>query len=317
MSPGAAYWIAAAILLGVSVILHFALRSRQSDSERRGRRRGLWSLVVGLDGRGSTSKAQLVLWTYAVVFAFLVLLLQGLDESIEEGFTEQYLFLLGIPAAGAVAARAITGSKVANHLIVKTTDPSQPSAASQTAAVAAEMVSDDDGNTDIADFQYLLFNVVALVYFFHDLFKAGTDSLPVIPDTLVALTGVSAFAYLTKKGVVSDVPSLSSVVPTTVMAGTAGQTLRLRGYNLVDTPSDQGLDTAPTSRAAAVVGDVVTVLVGGRIATMGPAADQRLQRDPVQIVVEVPADLAAGERDVLLITASGRQTNPIPITVRS
>src|SRR3954469_4510410 len=41
------------------------------------RRRGLKRLVIGADGRASTSKVQVVLWTYSVLFVLVFLLFYG------------------------------------------------------------------------------------------------------------------------------------------------------------------------------------------------------------------------------------------------
>src|SRR2546427_12479320 len=45
------------------------------------RRRGIKSLVIGADGRASTSKVAAVLWTFAVFFAVAFLLLWGRSAS--------------------------------------------------------------------------------------------------------------------------------------------------------------------------------------------------------------------------------------------
>src|SRR5260221_28216 len=52
-------------------------RPEASASPAQQRRRGLGALVVGTDGRVSTSKTQAVLWTIAVFFAIAFMLLWG------------------------------------------------------------------------------------------------------------------------------------------------------------------------------------------------------------------------------------------------
>lgn len=54
------------------------------------RRRGVKALVIGTDGRASTSKLQALLWTFAVLFAFIFLLAWGRslgcgDAAVREG----------------------------------------------------------------------------------------------------------------------------------------------------------------------------------------------------------------------------------------
>jgi hypothetical protein len=305
LEPRWSYLLAAGILLVITLIAHAALLASQTKEERQGRLRGMWPLIIGVDGRGSTSKLQFVLWTYAVAFVFLALLLQGLGEDIDDGFTEQYLFLLGIPIVGAVGAKAITTSKMEAHTLDKPAEPEPRGALKQTGSVVTEVVSDDDGHADVGDFQYFVFNLIALAYFFHDLFESGQDTLPEIPDTLVALTGVSAFAYLTKKGVIRDVPVLSAIIPTTIKANLAGQKLRVRGYNLVRSAAR---GAAPHERV-----EGLCVMVGGHEATTVPAESQ-LGHDPVELVVVVPSDLAVGEHPVVVLTAWGAQTEPLLVT---
>jgi hypothetical protein len=108
--------------------------------------RGLFfrGLYTGTDGRWSTSKMQVLLWTYAIVFAllaiFIALQLKGglkLDQGNDEGtgtdegtgfadreFDDQYLLLLGGYFAAAVLAKGITTNKVESGETVK--EPANP-----------------------------------------------------------------------------------------------------------------------------------------------------------------------------------------------
>jgi hypothetical protein len=93
-------------------------------------------LLLGVDHRLSTSKAQVAAWTYLVLFALCTLMLMGkslncptgsetgcvqiraplaraFDAFLTKGLQPSYLLLLGLPTAAAVAAKAITTTKIA------------------------------------------------------------------------------------------------------------------------------------------------------------------------------------------------------------
>lgn len=161
------------------------------------------TLVNGTDGRWSTSKTNAVLWTYAVWYAFIAILVHtggtGLDHTV---LKQQYLVLIGFPVATAVIAKGITQSKVESGDIV-TKQPDGPE--TNPISGVGQLIANDAGRTDLLDFQYFGFNLILLAYFFTQFVghKQGFD-LPNLPDSLVALTGVSAAGYVGKKGVQKD-----------------------------------------------------------------------------------------------------------------
>jgi hypothetical protein len=79
------------------------------------RRRGLKAAVIGQDGRASTSKTQVVLWTAAVVWALIDLLLLAraypngnlFTSAVSTNWRPEYLVLLGLPVAAAATAKAV------------------------------------------------------------------------------------------------------------------------------------------------------------------------------------------------------------------
>jgi hypothetical protein len=189
---------------------------------------GLRHLLLGADHRLSTSKTQVAAWTYLVVFALAALMLMGkslhcppdggaqarcvqlrtplehaFDAFRTKGLQPAYLLLLGLPTAAAVAAKAITTTKVAAAR-------SQGVAPAKTPAPdtnlglgdrVAELVSDDGGDTDLGDLQYQLFSLLTMAWFLvtflpHPL---NPEGLPDLPATLIGLTGVSTAGYVTKK----------------------------------------------------------------------------------------------------------------------
>ena len=214
-----AYSIVAIITLGFHLLIKYL--SSEGDS------RGLLALIIGQDGRVSTSKLQVALWTYAVFFSLLVLLFHpnGLDKFTKHGLQAEYLILLGSPAAAAIFAKTSTTSKVASGTLAKPEAEDDPSAVDG----VVQAVSNDEGRTDLFDFQYLLFNVFALLYFFWRFLPEPSKGLPNLPETLVALTGVAAAGYATKKGLESNVPVLTGVYPA---AAAPGEQVLIRGKNL-------------------------------------------------------------------------------------
>ena len=170
------------------------------------RGRAFRSLYVGADGRWSTSKVQALLWTYAIVFALVALFVAdhlGL-ESGQGGelsfsgieFREEYLLLLGGPFAAAVLAKGIMTTKVENGTITKPEAPTEKSAVTG----FREVISDDGGNVDLVDFQYFLFNLVALSFFLVAFLPNLGEGLPELPQFLVGLTSTSALGVRDEEG---------------------------------------------------------------------------------------------------------------------
>jgi hypothetical protein len=154
-------------------------------------------LLNGLDNRWSTSKVSIVLWTAAVLWAFLTLLIRYGGSAAPDTVPATYLALLAIPSAGALGAKAIAGQRDGKTLRdAPTMNP---------LAGIGQIFSDDTGSVDLLDTQYFLFNLVLLGYFiasfWHTQEPAGTNiPLPTLPGSLLALAGVSTATYLGKKG---------------------------------------------------------------------------------------------------------------------
>jgi len=298
LKPMGAYAVSAAALALATILLHlFAMWASQAKKDDK--RRGLLSLLVGVDNRVSTSKLQLLMWTYAIAFVLLAIVLEGrADDVLKSGLETQYLFLLGIPVVAAAGASLITTTKVKSGETDKPPDTpnAAPNALTGIRDGLADVVSDDSGRGDLGDFQYFIFNLVALAYFFVNFFGAAADILPTIPDTLVALTGASAFAYLSKKGVVTNEPWLTGVYPSTA---SKGDEVTVRGVNLLG-PSAKTKEQDP-SRG-------LTVLFGGLLGTDVQVDDEGIVNS------RVPA-ATAGQSDVRVVTAAGVETNSLPFHV--
>src|SRR5713226_8616457 len=150
--------------------------------------KSFWNTVIlGADNRTSTSKTFVLMWTLLVAWALLALLIAGeflsqhdcvakkmcdsdgigqlqlgWAQFLSTGLDGAYLVLLGIPAAAAVGAKAITQSKVDSG--ARPVVPTTPADAKISARVI-QVFSADDGSTDIGDLQYVIFNLLTGAYF--------------------------------------------------------------------------------------------------------------------------------------------------------
>jgi hypothetical protein len=183
------------------------------------RRRGLKAAIMGEDGRASTSKTQVVLWTGATVWALLDLILLARAHASSNLFTNavtsnwrpEYLVLLGLPVAAATTAKAAVVSTNAGHGPatseaaavlgldrVYVRDPSPPGIWGFVTGIA-ELLTGDDGVVAWADLQYVVFTLITLVYFAAQFLSRPQDGLPPVPAALLTLMGVSSAGYAANK----------------------------------------------------------------------------------------------------------------------
>jgi len=272
-----------AVLAAVCLLAFLALVYRVCGTTSGGPQtsvRRFWYIFLGSDDRVSTSKVQFGLWTLALAYALLVIIFHDFVYPAEK-LDPRYLLLLGFPAGAAVGAKAITTTRVANKTITK---PSSSSPRKSPGDVLREIVANDDGDLDLGDAQYFIFNLVALTAFIFA-FAHHPATLPVLPDTLVGLTSASATAYLAKKAVQQSpqpaerpAPKLTAVSPQ-------------RGHRL-------------TEVFGSGLADYVDVTIGGlRAASLDPEPPER--HDTV-IRAVVPADLQPGLMDVQVVVSDGQ-----------
>jgi hypothetical protein len=245
-------------------------------------------LYLGKDNRASTSKAVVLAWTYAIVYALISLLVakwmgsnQAWKTFTDKGLQEEYLLLLGGPYAAAV---------IAKYTVVAGDTGDKPAAPNLGAGGtdAKNLVTDDDGETDLGDFQYVLFNLLALAVFLGSFIPHLLDALPDIPPTVTGLALTSAGGYAAKKaaGRVAG-PQLTSIFPSSVTASTAA-TVEVFGRNLVTGTGDAD---RPRVSFEGVAAPAVSILAT-------TAAGDRLS-------VTTPNTLAAGSKKVRVMTANG------------
>lgn len=197
------------------------------------RRQGLKAAVMGQDNRASTSKTQVVLWTAAVVWALIDLLLLArahpggslFTSAVTTNWRPEYLVLLGLPVAAAAAAKAAVGGANSGQGPA-TSDSSSPSSKKKVAgrlkvqrvyvrdpapdvkgfrAGLAELFTGDDNSVDWGDLQYVVFTLVTLTYFAIQFLAQSANGLPPVPAALLTLMGVSATGYAANKVVSTKV----------------------------------------------------------------------------------------------------------------
>lgn len=266
--------------------------------------RRLGGLILGVDGRVSTSKLQVLIWTYAIGGTLMSLIAEtwvgidtGFDKLSSTSFEDfgPYLILLGGPLAAAVGARAIVGAQVENG--DKAKPPGDPK--------VGQAFTDDKGDADLVDCQYLLFNLIAVIYFLGAFIESPAGGLPQIPTVLYVLTGASALAYVSNKAVPSGPPTIASISPST---GSTDTQVTVFGSGLLF-PLNPTATTAPTTIAEfhpveAMIGGRQAAIVDGTLASSGAGGD-RFQ-------VTVPAGLEIGqEHDVVALNFRGTRTEPV------
>ena len=257
------------------------------------------TVILGEDGRTSTSKAFILMWTLLVGWSLVVLLIAGEFVSphacvprsdianaaracqaagdevglmqvgwlnfLHHGLAGSYLILLGVPATAGIAAKGITQAQVNSPTGFKTTKARQKGL--HPFARLAEIFCADDGSTDIADFQYLIFNLITGVYFVAQFLNPDGSGLPTIPDTLLGLTSVSAGLYVGKKAVTRSQPAVTGVFPLPLHDGAQFTVL---GTGLTPDPAAQG-DAEPQITIDGLPATLVRMTDDGRLIARAPA----------------------------------------------
>jgi len=142
------------------------------------------------------------------------------DPTHGSGFADQtlksqHLLLLGIPTTTAVAAKSthkhhkLTTAKPHQRINPQTEKSALPGADRRLRHGVGQLFSDDSGQPDLLDSQYFGLTLVLLVWFVSAFMSHPAAGLPVLPQTLVALSGVSAAGYAAKKAL----PATPGITP--------------------------------------------------------------------------------------------------------
>jgi hypothetical protein len=242
------------------------------------RRSALGALLAGTDNRTSTSKTVVYAWTAAVAFGLLSLVVaiwlgdhRPWDQQVDRGLQEEYLLLLGGPFAAAVLAKYATSAQAATKTSAAPGD-----------AAPSQLVTNDNGDADLGDFQYVLFNAIGLTFFLGDFIGDLGNGFPVLPPLLTGLLLTSTAGYSAKKFLPQVPPTLASVVPAAAMPG---ESVQVFGHNLTVLAS-------------------VRAFVGGLEAQV-TACDLVLGNDRLTVVV--PPDAPPGSAPISVVRADGTQ----------
>ena len=197
---------------------------------------------------------------------------------------DAYLVLLGGPIAAAVLAKGIVAYQVTNGVVQKS---------SAQAASPTDIATDDQGDPDLVDIQYLLFNLVTLAYVVASFSTKHT--LPEIPGLLLGLTGAAGAAYVANKALQTNAPVISSVVPSVLTPGTP---VTVRGQNLlVGGPNGQ-----PPPTLDAKVGGVRTPAIA-------------ITGDSDTLTLVAPPGMSSSDPTLRIVTAANVESAGFPIVV--
>lgn len=272
---------------------------------------GLRSFLIGGDNRISTAQTQAAIWTVAVVYLALVLLLRRTPADFEE-LDENYLLMLGGPYAALIVGGAVTRGKLAAQELQKV-----PSAESQ----VRDVLSDDNGRPDLVDTQFFLFSMAALIGVLVA-FWGSPDAVPPISGGLALLSGGGALVYLGKKAVERNAPLISSIVPLAPEETIkAGKRVVIRGANFV--PPGAGGDIDTLSRLVVEFRNEEDAWISRNVAPQVPHGTRtapmvrREVSNPSdgQVIVLVPDELTAGQRQIRVVTAAGLRSPEFTMVV--
>jgi hypothetical protein len=187
---------------------------------------GFLDVIIGEDGRVSTSSTVVLAWSIIFASALVVMTSMVVFGYLQPGQAFQggsswdaYLLLLGGPFAAAVIAKGIVSYQTQNDPTAKSGTLATAGTANAMTAVTAvqptatDILNGDSGAPSLVDTQYSIFSLIAVLYFAGlfianlDKFAAGAVSagnaqwLPSIPSALLGLTSLSAMTYVVNKAV--------------------------------------------------------------------------------------------------------------------
>jgi hypothetical protein len=237
----------------------------------------LRAMLLGADGRLSTSKTITAAWTVVIGFALITITTMviaggGSISDKLQPLSDTYLLLLGAPFAALVLAKGIVVTRLQNGTLQKT--PIPPT------FQASDLTTNDAGQTDLVDFQFLIFNAIAMAYVLVRFCTTPDKGLPEIPAALAGLTSVSALTYTANKAIADNTPKITNIAQ-------AGAVLTISGVQL------GGANTS------------VSVTIGQTpvgVVSVAPDSTGAL------LTVQLQRPVAAGQAQVTVSVASGGST---------
>lgn len=261
-------------------------------------RRAHGGLITGEDNRYSTGKVIAVGWTILVAWMVVTEAYIAVKASsttfadLLSGASDLYFVFLGGPYAAAAFAKASTQSKISQGTLSKT-----PAAA----PTPLDVIADDNGNVDVYDFQYTLFNLLALLIVAFSFGSHPGHGLPDIPQFLAILAGGAALTYTVNKTVASSGPQITSVTPENARIG---DTITIVGMQLFASAAGSALPTVTigTVNATGVEIPLGTTNIVTATVAAAPAGTTPLS-GKVDVVVTPPTGSPAVLREGVNIVA--------------
>jgi hypothetical protein len=204
---------------------------------------------MGEDGRLSTSKSIALLWTVVIAYVLVALILVwplDWDHALAH-LDGAYLALLGGPIATVVLSKTIVSTRMRRGTIQKPPGDG--------IARLGDLVADDSGDTDLFDLQYLLFNLIAVIFVLVGFSKATINGFPQVPDVLWLLTGGPAAVFVSNKAFGTNAPAVFGADPARVRPG---QAFTVYGQNFTVGSVAGKVSVQVNGVKAAVVEDSVT-----------------------------------------------------------
>lgn len=279
-----------------ALVLAFLESAGRKDRNPHRSRYGFIDVVIGADGRISTSKTVAYGWTGVFASALVIMAALAVSgrltpaQAFRTGSNwDAYLLLLGGPYASAVIAKGIVSYQTQQDPTAK----SGTVAVADTANVmsmtvaggpsAADVVNGDGSEPSLIDTQYSLFSLIAILYFAGlfvanlDKYAAGAVSagqaqwFPQIPSALLGLTSLAALTYVGNKAVQGQGLRVVSFSPNPAPAGSP-VLAKLVNLAPTATPANVTLWLTDATGSTQTLGAVAVDTVGNAVNFVSPAA---------------------------------------------
>jgi hypothetical protein len=179
----ASYWPSALVLVVAWLVVSLITRD--------------WNplnFAIGEDNRYSISKFQLLMWTVAVLFAYIAVVYARVEQGLSAAVPDvpgNVLLALGLSGATSVVAKSIKVNNLQSGKELGTVLPNS--------GPLSTLLTDDDGSLSLHKLQYFVWTFVAIGVFLVSLNESTRLLLPDIDQTLLLLSGISVGGYLSQK----------------------------------------------------------------------------------------------------------------------
>ncbi|OJF14498.1 IPT/TIG domain-containing protein [Couchioplanes caeruleus] len=247
-------------------------------------------VVMGDDERLSTTKSVALLWTLVIAYVILALILVWPSDwgKALQNLNGSYLALLGGPIATVVLSKVIVSTRLRRGTIQKPEGDGIPR--------LGDLVADDSGNTDLFDLQYILFNVVAVIFVLTGFSKFTSAGFPEVPEVLWLLTAGPAAVFVSNKAFGTNAPAIFSVDPGEVRKG---ESFTVYGQNFI-VGDAAGAAEKVSVQINGARADVVQGSVSG-VSVRATVPEHLLPSDSAVVTVVTDAGVHVSRRDLLAV----------------